>query len=168
MGIYNECCCLMCGDCKYHQVDAERREDTTCKRLDHKRIKLAVPWFKSYDCGQFSHVAICADFSPKESHVWLYNHWTCIEDYIADFEKEEKRPFFGKPHEGRAYIGFCIDGNKDVRYYVNRKDYFNNDFLDENGNLKWVKKCYYKKSRKSPIGYRLITEYNKEVQNDAD
>ena len=33
-------------------------------------------------------------------------------------------------------------------------------FRDERdeGNLKWIKKQYYKRSRKSPIGYELVTE----------
>lgn len=156
MSVYDECCCLQCGECEHFQVDADRRTDTTCKRLDHKKYKLAVPWFKSYDCGQYNQ-CICSDFSPVKHSVWLYNHWTNIEDWIAGYEKEEKRSFFDN-----KFVSLCINGDTKIRYYVRKKDYFYNDFIDADGNLKWVKRCYYKKSRKSPIGYNLICEYKED------
>ena len=34
--------------------------------------------------------------------------------------------------------------------------------FDDNGNLKWIYKQYYKQTRKSPTGYKLVKEYNKE------
>ena len=151
--IYECHCHLGCGDCKYHQCDAERREDTTCKRLDHKHIQFAVPWFKSYDCGQQSAIT-CADFEPRESRKWLYEHWVSMDDYISAYEEVEKRPYLAD-----KTIGLCIDGDQSVRYYVRREDFHNNTFLNADGSLKWVKKQYYKKSRKSPIGYELVTEY---------
>lgn len=154
--VYEECCCLQCGECQHFQVDADRRETTTCKRLDHKKYKFAVPWFKSYDCGQYSQT-ICSDFIPVKWSVWLYSHWTNIEDWIAGYEKEEHKSFFDK-----QYVALCIDGDTSVRYYVNKKDYFYNCFIDERGELKWIKRCYYKQSRKSPIGYQLVWEYNKD------
>lgn len=154
-GIYESNCHLECGQCKYFQVDADRREDTTCKRLDHKRYKLAVPWFKSYDCGQF-HCNVCSDFEPRESSKWLHEHWTTMDDYIADYEAIEGKSFFDN-----KYTVLCLDNNTDVRYYVNRIDYFNNTFINADGTLKWVKKCYYKKTRSNAIGYKLVWEYNK-------
>ena len=36
--------------------------------------------------------------------------------------------------------------------------------FDENGNLKWIYKQYYKQTRKSPTGYKLVKEYNKEYK----
>lgn len=156
MGVYDECCYLQCGECKYFQVDADRRKETTCKRLDHKKYKLAMPWFKSYDCGQFNS-NICADFKPADYCKWLNAHWTNMEEYIAEFEKEERQSFFaGK------YTTLILDGNKDVRYRVSRVDYFYNRFINTDGSLKWVDRYYYKRSRKSPTGYEVVWEKNNE------
>lgn len=160
MGIAAEWCCLQCGECKHFQVNADRREDTTCKRIDHKRIQFAVPWFKSYDCGQFSSGGVCADFEPGVGVPWLKEHWTGIEDYIVDWEKEERRSFFGKNN----YVTLILDGNKDVRYRVRKDDYFYNRFLNDDGSLKWVEKYYYKRSGKSPTGYELVHEYRDGVK----
>ena len=46
-------CSVGCGECKYFNVKASLPGvESTCKRLDHKMVKFAGPWFKSYDCGQ--------------------------------------------------------------------------------------------------------------------
>lgn len=153
--IADEFCHIGCGSCKYHQVDADRRQDTTCKRLDHKHIQFAVPWFKSYDCGQRSGIT-CADFEPEEYCKWLYHHWTSMQDYVESFERVEKREYLN------GYLGLCLDGNQDIVYYVDRGDFFNNTFLNEDGSLKWHHKHYYKRTNKNAIGYVLVTEYNEE------
>ena len=129
--VYEEYCHIGCGSCKYFQVNADMRDDTTCKRIDHKKIKFAVPWFKSYDCGQLSGI-ICSDFTPKEGCKWLYEHWVSIEDYCKEYEEIE-----GKPRI-KGMLGFCINGDRSIRYYVRYKDFYDNDFLDENGDLKWT------------------------------
>lgn len=136
-----------CGLCKHFQVDADRREDTTCKRIDHKHFQFAKPWFKSYDCGQNSSI-ICKDFEPDESYMWLYNHWQGWDFLFGD-----------KIYKDNETIGLCIDKDQSIRYKVKREDFVNGTFIDEDGNLKWVEKMYYKRTEDSPIGYHLVHEY---------
>jgi len=150
VNIYDHCSHIGCGSCKYFQVDADRRTDTTCKRINHKEIKFSKPFFKSYDCGQLSGI-ICSDYTPAEWHKWLYNHWKSIDDYCREYEEAENRP------RVKGLLGFCLDDDTSVRYYVYYKDFYNNTFLDEAGNLKWVERQYYKQVR-SGFGYKLITE----------
>ena len=135
--------CLQCGQCKYFKVDADRSV-STCKRLDHKHIKFAVPWFKSYDCGQYSG-SVCRDFEPSDLVPWLKEHWISWDDY---WEGEELK----------GTISLVLDGDTSIRYVVSRKDFTDGTFLDADGNLKWIEKTYYKQSRKSPTGYILVHE----------
>ena len=62
---------LRCNECEFYRVDADRNE-SLCKRIDHKRVKFAVPWFKSYDCD---HGCICSDFKPVEYYPAVYKNW---------------------------------------------------------------------------------------------
>ena len=142
-------CHLGCGDCKF--CDPKGDLDgvkSPCKRIDHKHIQFSVPWFKSYDCGQRSG-GICNDFEPKEWKLWLYRHW---------------KPEFKDKTKGKQLssiprtVDLCLDKDQSIVYKVKAEDFFYNTFLDENGNLKWIEKMYYKRSRKSPIGYELIHE----------
>ena len=141
--------CLQCGQCKYFKVDADRAT-STCKRLDHKHIKFAKPWFKSYDCGQFNSM-VCDEFYPRDSCRWLKEHWISWEDY---WDGEEPKP--------TETIPLVLDGDFSVRYKVLKSDFITGNFLDDSGNLKWVEKEYYKRSKSSPIGYKLIHEYRKD------
>lgn len=137
-------CCLQCGQCKYFKVNADR-EDSTCKRLDHKHIQFAVPWFKSYDCGQFSGT-VCKDFEPSDTVKWLKEHWVSYEDYY-DGDKPT------------GTISLVLDGNTAIRYKVLKEDFVNGTFINKDGSLKWIEKEFYrkvKKSKKNPIGYELV------------
>ena len=167
--VYDNWCHLGCGDCKYFQCDAERREDTTCKRIDHKHLQFAVPWFKSYDCGQHSAIK-CADFEPASRCKWLCEHWVSIDDYMADMRLIEGHNADRKlTKNGQVgYMGLCIDGDTSVRYYINGKDFYDNTFLNADGSLKWIKRCYYKQSRKSAFGYALVWEFNPNCVWDTD
>lgn len=136
-------CSLRCKDCKFYKVDADRNE-SICKRIDHKHIQFAVPWFKSYDCDSGG---ICSDFEPSETKVWLYNHWKGY-DFL-----------YPCPPKETSTTALCLDRDQSVRYHVLTRDFQNNTFLDEQGNLKWVEKLYYKQSRSSPIGYVLCREF---------
>ena len=159
--VYDNYINLGCGSCRYFQCDAERRDCTTCKRIDHKHFKFGKPWFKSYDCGQQSAIT-CADFEPKESCKWLCDNWVSIDDYMSDYELIE-----GKSYLDNKFITICIDDDFSVRYYIRRKDFHYNTFVNADGTLKWIKRCYYKQSRKSTIGYKLIWEFNeKELTDD--
>ena len=135
--------CLQCGQCKYFRVGADR-EASICKRIDHKHIKFATPWFKSYDCGQFAG-NVCRDFEPSDTIPWLKEHWRGWDDY-----------WDGESILGKVWL--ILDDDKSVRYAVLKTDFVNNTFLNEDGSLKWVEKEYYKRSRQTPIGYLLIHE----------
>ena len=139
----DEWCCLQCGQCKWFKVDADRTT-STCKRIDHKHIRFAFPWFKSYDCGQFAPF-VCKDFEPSDTCPWLKDHWKGWDDYWQG-------------EEPSGTISFILDGDTSIRYKVSRKDFVDGTFLDPEGNLKWIEKEYYKQSRKSSIGYVLIHE----------
>lgn len=143
-----------CGYCKYCDPCANMEgQESRCKRLDHKHIQFAVPWFKSYDCGQLSAI-MCADFKPVKWSKYLYEHWTSPIDYAAN----------GDESRIRGYVGLCLDGDQSVRYYVTMKDFWFNTFTNPDGSLKWVKKMYYKQSRSSPTGYKLITEWRADAR----
>lgn len=145
-----EWCHLSCEQCRFFKVDADRTA-STCKRLDHKHIKFTNPWFKSYDCGQFSGTT-CRDFEPSDTVPWLKEHWISWEDYWS-----------GEEPTGKMWL--ILDDDRSVRYAVRREDFSDGTFLDDQGNLKWIEKEYYKQSRKSPIGYILVHERNEEHED---
>lgn len=147
--LIDACPRLTCGMCEFFKVNAEMEGiESTCKRLDHKKFKFATPWFKSYDCGLHSG-CVCTEFKPSENSKYLHEHWTGFEDYFGEIDPKET-------------VGLEIDGNREVRFHVRRTDFVNGTFINSDGNLKWVKKQYYKRTRKSPTGYELITEFNPE------
>lgn len=141
-------CCLTCGQCKYFQVDADlENKKSICKRIDHKHIKFAKPWFKSYDCGQ-TWGTPCRDFQPADWCIWLKKHWVSYDDYCQD-------------REPKGTVCFCVDNDFSVRYAVKTEDFVDGKMFDENGNLKWIGKMYYAQRRdkkKFPTGYELVYE----------
>lgn len=146
-------CHLGCGDCKFCNPLADiDTVESQCKRLDHKHIQFAVPWFKSYDCGQHSG-GVCSDFEPNEWELWLYRHW---QPEFLNIDR--KKQCLGK-------VGLCLDKDQSVRYYVDANDFYYETFLNEDGSLKWIEKKYYKRDKKSPIGYKLVTEINDKLLN---
>ena len=146
MPINEEWLRLMCGDCKHFSVSADRQE-SKCKRIDHKTIKFAIPWFQLYDCGEFK-CSICNDFVPQERCVWLHKNWTKVEDFI-------NVPTLNNSDT----VALTLNNDTSLCYYVSSYDWFYGSFLNKDGTLRWLKKCYYRQSRKSPIGYELVWEY---------
>lgn len=143
----DECCRIDCGHCIHFKVNADQANvESTCKRLDHKHLKFAKPWFKSYDCGQFCGCP-CRDFAPKPLYKWLYEHWEGFDDFYRDEDLTKKT------------VSLVIDGDFSVRYHVKALDFINNTFLNEDGSLNWFEKIYYKQTRAS-FGYKLIHEKN--------
>ena len=146
--LQDTCYFVGCGSCKHFNVRSDLDGvEPTCKRIDHKHIQFAKPWFKSYDCGMQSSI-MCNDFEPSEWCVYLYNHWTDPIDYAC--MGDESRI------SGKLYL--CLDKDQSVRYAVKMRDFWYNTFLNEDGSLKWIEKMYYKRSKKSPIGYELVRE----------
>lgn len=137
---------LFCGSCKHFGHNSPGH--TPCrKRIDHETVKFAVPWFKSYDCNQHSGV-ICSEFEPSSLCRFLAQTWRGFDYYWPRFVEQ-----WGAPR----YIAFTLSGNTKVRYHVRTEDFvFGNLFVD--GRLKAYERVFYVQDRKSPIGYRLVTE----------
>lgn len=149
----DECNCINCGHCKYFRVNADMKcIDSLCKRLDHKKYSFSKFVFGSYNCGQ-NNGSICREFEPKSIWKWMYNNWdeSFTDLRIAEIDKN-----------GHRVITICIDHNWDVRYKVRYSDFADGTFIDNDGNLKWIRKEYYKrkkKSEKNPTGYVYCCEY---------
>ena len=140
----DEECFVGCGHCKFFNVKASHPDVTgECKRLDHKVLKFAAPWFKSYDCGQSSAI-ICHEFEPKKLCKWLYAHWLGTDAYVGEIPPKER-------------LWFTIGKDTSVRYAASLKEFYDGTFMEE-GSLRCYGKMYYKRSRKSQIGYELIRE----------
>ena len=105
-----------------------------CKRLE--KIELARPWFASVSDGR-----PCKDFSPKYYKL-LLKYWRGVDVKPDDI------------------IAVCLNHDQSIRYYIKYSNFYNDTMFDENGNLKWIYKQYYKRTRKSPTGYKLVKEYN--------
>lgn len=149
--MYNEDCPnFRCKDCKWYRPVIKGHEEDACnRRIDHKRIEYAVPWFKSSaeETG-----FPCKEFEPSSIHVWcLKNYWTDWEHWWQDWidtwmdGKTPTRPLW-----------FTLNGDRSVRYTVDRNDYINGTMF-ENGKLKAIEKAYYKQTR-SGFGYKLVKE----------
>lgn len=138
---------LHCGSCKNYRSCGEY-----CKRrIDHKNIKYAKPWFKCYDANQFSGV-ICSEFKPSTSFPWLVEHWNGFQEYWQLFV-EAWLPY----KNTNKLIWFTIGENESVWYGMPLLDYVYGNMYNEDGTPKFVKKMYYKQTR-TGFGYKLITE----------
>lgn len=148
---------LRCRDCKYYKSNAELDNiKSTCKRIDHKKIRFAVPWFVSYDCD---YGCICSDFLPKEWLKATYNEW----EQVGGFDDwwplwvEQWLPY----QNTDVYTWFTIGNNTSIEYGVKLLDYVYGRLYKSNGSLNASKKRYYKRhkiSKKYPYGYELIIE----------
>jgi len=99
------CCC-----CAKWKIDAERNE-CICPKLDHKKVKFYIPYFKCYDCGM--HHVICGEFVPKYPHYADFKDWTNFEDYWKVYEKAWLTD--GMKNRG---IGFTVDGDGEKIFFV--------------------------------------------------
>ena len=114
-----------CKDCKFFRVDADRNE-SLCKRIDHKTIKFAVPWFKSYDCGQYFHLP-CADFIPKHIEYADAKEWTNFEDFWDVYVKA------WLPYQNEdILVWFCLNDDNSVRYGVPLDRFKDNTMIKDN------------------------------------
>lgn len=148
---------LRCRDCKFYKPNAELDNiESICKRIDHKKIRFAVPWFKSYDCD---HGCICSDFKPKEWLVATCNEW----EQVGGFDNwwslwvEQWLPY----QNTNVYTWFTIGNNTSIEYGVKLLDYVYGRLYRNDGRLNAQKKRYYKmhkKSKKYPYGYELVIE----------
>lgn len=135
------------------------REESYCKRIDHKSVQFFRPWFKSYDCGQYSGI-ICADFVPASWCINAVKEWNGFDEYWENYIEQ------WLPHSNtNRSISFFINGDTSVSYQVKLLDFVYNTMFDDHGGLKAISKQFYKRDKTSPVGYRLITEkINEPVQ----
>ena len=159
-----------CGDCVYFRVDADRvnadqininQENILCKRIDHKKVKFAISWFKSYDCGQSFHLP-CADFIPKHLDYADAKEWSGFEDFWKVYVKA------WLPYENEdILLWFCLNDDTQVRYGVPLKKFLDGTMIQD-GILMAIKKQYYKRQHKNDIGYTIINEEINGVQIDGE
>lgn len=138
-----------CGDCKYFRVDANRNENL-CKRIDHKKIKFAIPWFKSYDCGQNFHIP-CNEFEPKYMQYADAKEWDGFDNFWEMYVKTWL-PY----QDENKLIWFCMNNNTNIEYGVPMKAFIEGHMMSDNVLLA-IKRRYYKRTKDS-FGYKLITE----------
>lgn len=135
-----------CRMCKHYNCRADMESvQSTCKRIDHKKVQFYRPWFKSYDC---SYGVICSDFEPK----YAKEHWDGFENYWNSYKK------YWNTRTETDNAAFFLDGNTNIGYKVKLTDFVFGTMYNDDGTLKAYEKFYYKQSRKSPTGYELIHE----------
>lgn len=141
-----------CGSCAYFKVNADMPNvESTCKRIDHKKVQFYRSWFKSYDCNQFSG-AICSGFIPADWCVAAKKNWDGFDNYWKSYKK------YWNTNVDNDSISFFLDGNKNVGYKVKMTDFVFGNMYNDDGTIKAFEKFCYKQSRKSPTGYELIRE----------
>lgn len=142
---------LHCGNCKFFKVDADRNE-SSCKRIDHKTIQFGRPWFKSYDCHQHTGT-ICSDFLPANWCISIKNEWKGF-DYFWPNYVQQWLPYGNI----EMLIPFFANGDTDNKYMVPLMEFVNGTMLDGN-KLKAVQKVYYKRDNDpNGYGYKLVKE----------
>jgi hypothetical protein len=144
--------CLKCRDCKHCNNKAD-----LCP-INHTSVKMSKPWFATYDVGN---CPICKNFEPRPSLKWLYERWEGLDRYLTDKAEifmEENIPL-SEMHP--KTISLIKDNNFDVRYVIPYDDWFNCNVDIDN----YLYKSYYKRSKDSPFGYKLIKEYKDNTHN---
>lgn len=126
---------LSCIHCKLFNIHADQPQvESKCKRIDHKKVKFAVPWFKSYDCGR-DHI-ICSDFIPAHPEYADLKEWTCFDDFWKMYV-EAWLPY----KNTKMYIGFTIGNDTRIRYRVPLMQFISGSMI-QNGVLKAEQKVY--------------------------
>ena len=134
-----------CNSCVYYQ---------NCKRLPSDRLSFAHSCFISPANNKLPlGRTLCSDFICTSRHVAKYKVW-------QNFTMWQWYNLFGKEF---ANIGYILDNNPSVRYYINYKDFYL-DNLIVNGRFNAIEKVYYKQTRKG-FGYKLVTE---KLENGID
>lgn len=131
-----------CRDCIYFGIK--------CKRIDHDKIRFWKPYFSSYHYGELNS-KICCEFIPKQGTL-KEKEWPGFENYYYFYRQawgECERP---------DYVTLALNNDFSVIYGVRYPIFAYGKRLDKNGNIVWDYRKYCIKTRKSPIGYRLIIE----------
>ena len=143
-----------CKDCKHFKF---AHLGGCTKRVDHKKIEFAAPWFKS---SKEEFGTPCCEFEPSEIHIWdLKNYWTNWENWWNDYVDTWLN---GHNPIGSKLVYFTINGDTSVWYGVPIENYIYGNMYEGN-KLKAVEKMYYKRV-KTGFGYKLIREKIKGVE----
>lgn len=147
-------CHVGCGMCSHFSARADQPGcESTCKRIDHKKIQFYHPWFKSYDCGQFTAI-MCRDFCPASTAPKLVEEWVGTDEYVGDI-----------PEESRMYV--FLNGDKNIAFAISTKEFYEGSFITEDLKLRAYGRMYYKMKRSAPTGYELVKEaYETPVEMD--
>lgn len=135
--MYNvdDCPHFMCRHCAKWKVNADMGE-CTCPKLDHKKIKLYKPYFKTYDCG--AHHIICSEFVPSNPDYKDFEDWTNFEDYWKIF----KEVWLTDNYKSHG-VAVVLNGNYEIIYYVPLNVWLYGDLV-VNGRLQATIKAYHK------------------------
>ena len=118
-----DCPHFMCRDCKYFKVNADR-EESLCKRIDHKKVKFYKSPFSSYHCGE--HHIICHDFEPKHPEYADFQNWNGIDDYLNTFIESW--------HNGKVQLNvtFHVGDDYSIDYIVPFDLFFYGGMIEDN------------------------------------
>lgn len=139
-----------CGDCVYYSLP-KNGKPSRCKRIDHDVIKFSKPYFECYDGNQYNGI-LCSDFYPSNHMKYARAHWPGFDLYWEYYVKEILP--YGNTN---TYVWFCLNGDTSIRYGVPLLDFVFGTMVEE-GRLRAVKKMYYKRNRRAPTRYILVTE----------
>lgn len=146
-----------CGDCAYFKVNADLDGvESTCKRIDHKKVKFAIPWFKCYDCGMNSLHIPCGDFIPAHPEYADFREWT----NFSDFWKVYVETWLPYKNENIT-LPFTINGDTSVRYHVPLSKFIDGTMIVD-GVLQAVEKTYCKRD-KVECGVQLYKIIHKKI-----
>lgn len=136
----DDCPHFMCHDCKFWKVNADLKPNqSTCKRIDHKRVKFWRPFFASYDCGR-NHM-ICADFEPAHpEYADFKNQWEGFDDYWRSYQKA----WLTSPE--KRGIAFYINDDHNVMYCTTLDTFLYGPVVKD-GMLQAFEKCYSKRDK---------------------
>ena len=149
--IDDSCARFCCGNCEHYK----HPYDGGCqKRIDHKRVKFAKPWFKSYDGNQHRGTP-CSDFVPSALNVCESKRWTTFDDYWLLYVRD------WLPYSNTEVLTyFTLGDDTSIRYGVRLLDFVYGNMFD-GAILKAVEKMYYKRrnrTKENSFGYELIRE----------
>lgn len=121
---------VFCGECARYKVNADMDGvESSCARLDHKRIRFCKKAFLAYDCGRLSS-NICRDFVPSPLSPHLQSIWKDYDSY---------EPFL--PRDEVALEDSSFPG---VIFFVSQSAFADGGFLADDGSIRWTRKQYYK------------------------
>lgn len=137
--IYN-CPHLGCGDCLYGCLKwSKDGYESECKRIDHKTVQFAKPWFADYFSSAHWHIP-CSDFQPRNPDYADLREWTNFKDFWRAYV----RVWLPYSNEDIT-LGFVLKRNQDIRYKVPLKRFVFGTMIKGNI-LRAVEKEHYTRS----------------------